>query len=170
MGLHGNKEDKESILKAFDVSSIYYDGSVKTSWSSPLSTRSDALIVLDSQIPFKFVNKGKPGEFPNRIRQYYWIDKWFNAFAFYNEGGEFSRWYCNIACPPKIEGSKLTFIDLDLDVLWVPPESPQILDREEFEKHRQKFNYPQDIVLKTEQSLQELLNMINNRIMPFDHF
>lgn len=169
LGIHKGKEG-EPMPPVFDVYSIYYDGKVKTQWASPLQTQTESLIVLEAKNPFRFIDRGKSGEFPNRIKQFYWKDKWFNAFAFYDEMGQFSRWYCNIACPPTIKNNQITFIDLDLDVLWIPPNKPEILDREEFEEHKVRFGYPEQIIVGAEKSLRQLLEMIDKRIEPFNEF
>lgn len=51
--------------------------------------------------------------------------------------------YIDIATPPEWDGSRLTFIDLDLDVIRRLNGSVEIIDQDDFEENRTAYDYPQ---------------------------
>ena len=61
----------------------------------------------------------------------------------------------------------LDYIDLDIDVLVSKNFEVKILDREEFEENSKKFGYSDDLIAKTFNTLDEILNKIKIREFPF---
>ena len=54
-------------------------------------------------------------------------------------------YYCNIASPTLYDGEALKYIDYDLDVKVFPDGDKKLLDVEEYEQHKRKMNYSDDI-------------------------
>ncbi len=59
-------------------------------------------------------------------------------------------YYCNISSPYVWDGEALKYIDYDLDIKVFPNGQYDILDHDEYERHREQMNYPEiiDKVLK----------------------
>lgn len=60
--------------------------------------------------------------------------------------------YTNLASPPIFEEGAIKFIDYDLDIKSYPDSPIKIVDVNEYERHKVKYNYPQklqDIISKT---------------------
>ena len=91
-------------------------------------------------------------------KEFYWLDRWYNVFRF---GGKF---YCNVTEPPSFDGSLLTYVDLDIDVLVDQDFSYRILDLEDFEL----YPYPAEVKQKARQALEELLSLVETRTFPFN--
>jgi uncharacterized protein len=100
-------------------------------------------------------------------REYYWMDRWYNVFRFGDPGGQLKSFYCNINEPPKFDGEVLNYIDLDIDVLVQPDFTYQVLDLEDFERHANLYQYPEDVKLNTRRALNDLVGLIEARAFPF---
>jgi protein associated with RNAse G/E len=99
--------------------------------------------------------------------EYYWLDRWYNVFKFFEPSGELRNFYCNLNMPPRFENNILDYVDLEIDVLVSKNFEVKILDREEFEENSKLFNYSTDLIKKTFDTLDELLKIIEAREFPF---
>ncbi|MDY7106151.1 MAG: DUF402 domain-containing protein [Actinomycetota bacterium] len=59
-------------------------------------------------------------------------------------------------------------VDLDLDVLRRGDGETEVLDRHEFDLHRVRLRYPDDVVERAEATLAEVLDAVRARRPPFD--
>jgi predicted RNA-binding protein associated with RNAse of E/G family len=62
------------------------------------------------------------------------MNRWYNTFEIHSHGDDHLKgWYCNVGRPAVLESSsRLSYIDLALD-LWVAPNRTQtVLDEDEF--------------------------------------
>jgi protein associated with RNAse G/E len=62
----------------------------------------------------------------------------------------------------------LDYVDLDIDVIVWDDSRTEILDMDEFESNAVKYRYPETLIKKTLQSLDELLELIDKRQFPFN--
>jgi len=71
----------------------------------------------------------------DRFVEHYYTNRWYNVFAVYDrDNGELKGWYCNVGEPAVIEDSRVSYVDLALD-LWISANGKQtVLDEDEFEK------------------------------------
>lgn len=106
-------------------------------------------------------------------------DRNYNVVLFWNADWTFSSYYVNIALPMQWDGELCSFVDLDLDVLLVTEDSRRIpgnydkpdvyvLDRNEYEERKVLYNYPPEIMERSEAALLEVLRQIESRAFPFD--
>ncbi|WP_341280988.1 DUF402 domain-containing protein [Paenibacillus sp. FSL H8-0537] len=92
--------------------------------------------------------------------------QWYNVVALLEEGG--IRYYCNLASPFARHGALLTYIDYDLDVIRLPDGSRQVVDEDEFELHKAKYDYPGDVQEQVQLGLGELLLKMDENAIPFN--
>ncbi|BAL86542.1 hypothetical protein AMIS_13220 [Actinoplanes missouriensis 431] len=80
-----------------------------------------------------------------------------------------SEIYCDVTTPPERTGpSQFTVIDLDIDVMRLRPGSRVVVDDEdEFEHHRRRFNYPDDVVKAAEEAAKTLRTALSDGSEPF---
>ena len=149
------------------VNSRTYDGTIKRSWKAELLEQRDSLLTLAGEFEMAvehpdlgYIRKGTISY------EYYWLDRWYNIFRFHEPSGELKNYYFNINMPPKFEGEVLDYIDLDIDVLVKPDWRCLVLDRDDFERNAALFGYSEDINVKVEQTLDELLKSIGERSVP----
>lgn len=152
------------------INSRKFDGKIHRSWKAELVEETENyyifLGIFDSE-----VNHSKLGVIRRETisYEYYWKNKWFNIFRFHEPEGNLRNFYCNVNMPPELRNGILDYIDLDLDVLVWQDFSYEILDVEEFEENILKYEYPDEIKKKAQESLQEILELIEKRAFPFDY-
>ena len=97
---------------------------------------------------------------------YYYKNKWYNVIVQFKKDDIY--YYCNIASPTIIEGKVIKYIDYDLDLRGFPDGSYKVLDESEYEYHKTKMNYPNEIDIIVKQELKNLINVYNQKEGPFD--
>jgi protein associated with RNAse G/E len=159
---------KEGDSSKITVRVLKHDGTEYRRWQAQLRTNEAGLIVLDAEFETD-VSHELLGEIRRGTRtvEYYWLDRSYNVFRFLNEDGSTRLWYCNINTPPEFDGSTLTYIDLDIDILVQPDSSFQVLDTEEFEMNCRKYGYSQAEKDEAEKAVNELARMVKARQFPF---
>jgi len=90
---------------------------------------------------------------------------WFNVVALIEPAG--IRYYCNIASPPYFTCGTLTYIDYDLDVILTLDGDYFVVDEDEYELHKQRYRYSDDVIIKIENGLEDLITRIEQKQAPF---
>ena len=154
--------------KTVTINSRKFDGAIHRSWKAkPIEKRGSLLVFV--------------GEFEEEVRhsklgvirrgtisyEYYWLDRWYNVFKFYEPEGGLRNYYCNLNMPPRFEGDILDYVDLEIDVLVSNDFAIEILDLEEFEENSRLFGYSDELKAQTFQTLDEILRIIEARAFPF---
>lgn len=98
---------------------------------------------------------------------WFFNDRWFNIIGILKK--DCIHFYCNIASPFLMDEEALKYIDYDLDIKVVEDFSYTTLDRNEYNKHKAKMEYPTKLKAILEQELQALKMMIEQRKYPFNH-
>jgi protein associated with RNAse G/E len=149
------------------VKSLKYDNSVRKSWSARLVENVEDSLVLEGT----FHNDVEHGEL-GRIEkgtvsvEYYCLSGWYSIFRFLTPHGKLRNYYCNVNMPPILEGSTLSYVDLDLDVVVWPDGKYKVLDIEEFEENSSLFAYPASVKQRALQALDELIELASRRKLP----
>ena len=160
-----------NIKRAVTVRTYKYDGSEHRHWRAQVSRQEDSLIVLDAKFEEEIRHPllGTVARETSSI-EYYWLDRWYNVFRFVEPTGELRNFYCNVNVPPVLQKNVLSYIDLDMDVLVAPDFSYSVLDEDEFAANAARFNYPREVLDKSESALKELISLIEQRAFPFGDF
>jgi protein associated with RNAse G/E len=139
-------------------------------WIQQVSVESD-----DGEMLVAGCRSGTPistsrGEFrsPYESQAYFWRDRWYNVIHLSRPGGETVLWYCNVTTPMKLQDGQITYIDLDLDVTVRPGGCIELLDSDEFEEHRLKYQYPAEVVDRAREAAGEVASLAQRREFPFD--
>ncbi len=98
---------------------------------------------------------------------WFFTDRWFNVIGILKKKS--IHFYCNIASPYVIDDEALKYIDYDLDIKVIEDFSYTTLDRNEYNKHKKKMEYPSDLKVILEAELAELKRRIEAREHPFSH-
>ena len=155
--------------KIVTVQALKFDGRLHRAWKANLVAQDDSHIIVE-------------GVFEEEIRhpqigtiamgtlstEYYWTHRCFSVFRFLQPSGELRNYYCNINLPAEFDGSVLTFVDLDIDVLVAPDFSYRVLDEEEFIANSALYDYPERVRNAVPHALAELVRIIERRDYPFD--
>ncbi len=159
-----NPHARERVL----VQSCKYDGSVRREWNACLVEHSDSLIVLegtfDEEIRHPLLGTIRAGTLSV---EYYWTTRWYSVFRFHEPEGPVRNYYCNINTPARLENGRLSYVDLDIDVLVATDFSYTVLDEDEFAQNAVTYAYPQDVQSRARRALAELCAAIEGRQFPF---
>jgi protein associated with RNAse G/E len=150
------------------VKTFKLDGKPHRSWNAELVRQEGSLLILDgmfsTDIEHDLLGTIAAG---TRSVEYYWMERWYNVFRFTHPTGALRNYYCNISVPPSFDGTTLSYVDLDLDILVAPDFSYQILDEEEFERNATLYGHENELRTKARLALEELIVMIDQRAFPF---
>lgn|GEM_PF-3761723 len=91
----------------------------------------------------------------------YFRRQWFDFL----EGRAY--YYLDIIQPPTFDGHTIRYIDLDLDLIVID-NGVQLLDEDEWQAHRLKFNYPTRVVERAWQAVAEALDWLDARPPTFE--
>ena len=147
-----------------------YNGTIHRSWQGELLFEDDSMLGIAAVFEHD-VKHPDLGLIENNTVsfEYFFMNKWFNAFRFHRPYGIFRNWYCNICVPPSFSGDTIDFIDLDIDIVVWPDGRVETLDMKEFVDNAVKFKYPPNIVEGAKTALSELLNLIETAQFPFNY-
>ena len=146
--------DDEIVVRVYK-----YDGRDHRTWRARVDKQVGPLIVLDAvfaeEVEHDLLGRIASGTIS---KEFYWLERWYNVFRFSD------RYYCNVTEPPSFDGSLLTYVDLDIDVLVEQDFSYRILDLEDFET----YPYPAEVKQKARQAVAELISLVAARSFPFN--
>ncbi|PYS98065.1 MAG: hypothetical protein DMF63_17580 [Acidobacteria bacterium] len=149
------------------VNSRKYDGSIRKSWTCELIENVDDRIIavgrFDAEVvhaDLGIIEKG------TLSYEYFWLDRWYNIFRFVTPDGAFRNYYCNVCMPPRFSDDVLDYVDLDIDVVVDADLTYRILDRDDFERNAELYNYSNDVRDRVDAALNELIELIRSRNLP----
>lgn len=88
---------------------------------------------------------------------------WFNVVVLFQQG-ELHEYYCNLSSPARLQMDQrlVSYIDLELDVLWTPGERVASVDQAEFAINRVRWRYPTQLVQTVETTRRELHQFVSS--------
>lgn len=97
---------------------------------------------------------------------YYFKDRWYNIISQMKKDGIY--YYCNIASPYIIEEGTIKYIDYDLDLRIFPKGDYKILDKLEYQYHKKKMNYSDDLDKVINNAMSDLIHDYSEGAIVFD--
>lgn len=97
---------------------------------------------------------------------YFFKDHWFNVIGMLKPDGIY--YYCNLSSPYLYDEEAVKYIDYDLDVRVSRDGTYKMLDEDEYLKHQVKYRYSEDIKKIIDQELKILIQMIEDKVEPFN--
>ncbi|HXD29751.1 MAG TPA: DUF402 domain-containing protein [Pyrinomonadaceae bacterium] len=157
------------MLQPITVRALKYDGAEHRRWSAVLVRQQDSLLVLDAKFEEEVQHDLLGTIALGTISlEYYWLDRWYNVFRFSEPSGRLRNYYCNVNVPPMFDGSVLSYVDLDIDILVNSDLSYQVLDLDEFDENAARYGYSVEVKDNAQRALSELISLIEKRHYPFD--
>ncbi len=90
----------------------------------------------------------------DRFIETYYTHRWYNIYEIHDgHDGTLKGWYCNVSYPARLEGDRLYYKDLALDLLVFPDGRQVVLDEDEFEA----LPLSPEIRAKAREALRELM-------------
>ena len=145
-----------------------HNGNIHKIWEEAvlLDIQEDCLVFANNRTKV-IESDGRSWKTREPAIMYFFKDKWYNIIGQYKKDG--IQFYCNIASPYIMDSNAVKYIDYDLDLRVFPDGSFKVLDRGEYNYHKQQMNYSKDLdlILKTE--LTNLINSVRKKEWPFNH-
>lgn len=91
--------------------------------------------------------------------QFFWPHRWYVLSAFYNDRALIHT-YASIIQPAEIQLERLTYVDLDLNILVKPDLRYEILTQAEFEQAVELLNYSEETRISALMALDTITNAI----------
>jgi protein associated with RNAse G/E len=155
--------------KSFTINSRKFDGQIHKKWKADLIEIQGDLLLFKGVFPEEIIHTHLGVIRPGTISyEFYWINRWYNIFRFHEPEGNLRNFYCNINQPLVLDTDVLDYVDLDIDVLVWKDLSYEVLDLDEFNDNARKYKYSTDLIQKAHISLNEILNLVKNKLFPFD--
>lgn len=151
------------------IESTKYDGSLHYKFDATLLSHEGPL--LTAAVAMGTVLDGYRGDVEVRtaFTALFWTDRYYNAYV--NEQAVFAGrvlTYANVGTPARLDGDVIRWVDLDLDVFTSEDGAVTLDDVEEFEQHRERFAYPEELVAEIFAARDELLRLARAGEYPFD--
>ncbi len=135
---------EELIGKWIHVQSYKHDGSLHRTWESAMIVDyTDDYIVTASTCNKVIEADGRRWFTREPAISFFFFHEWYNFIAMFKENA--IMYYCNIASPSIVSKNCIKYIDYDLDLKLMPDKSILQLDSKEYEFHRKKYNYSDDL-------------------------
>lgn len=150
------------------IHSYKHDGNIHKVWEEAilLEDNDDYLIFGNNKTKVTKAD-GRSWRTKEPSIMFFYKKHWFSVIAQIKEYG--IQYKCDIASPYVIDGNVLKYIDYDLDLKVFTNGAFKILDRKEYQYHREKMKYPDslDFILKNE--LSKLIEIVRKKDGPFDY-
>ena len=160
-------EEHSLLNKWIRIQSFKHDGSLHRTWENVLVLEcNDDYIVTASRRTQVIEADGRVWNTKEPAISVFYFNEWFNVIAMIKKNDV--CYYCNIASPSLIDKMTIKYIDYDLDLKLLTNEEILSLDEREYEYHRSKYNYSNDIDLICRHAFQKVKEMMEKKIFPFD--
>lgn len=97
---------------------------------------------------------------------FFYKRSWFNCIAQLKKTGLY--YYCNIATPYIIDEDVIKYIDYDLDLRVYPSGNYKVLDNNEYNYHKRKMRYSDEIDIIVNKELEKLIEKVQKKEIPFN--
>lgn len=158
--------NKIKIGDKLEIHCYKHNGKIHRTWDEAvvLDITEDYLVCGNNQTKVT-ENDGRTHRTKEPAIIFFYKNSWFNIIAQFKEFGLF--YYCNIASPYLLDGKIIKYIDYDLDLRVFPDGSFKILDRGEYNYHKNKMKYSDDIDYVLKKELSRLIDMAREKTGPF---
>ena len=150
----------------FIIHSYKHDGTIHRSWDEAiLLDVNDNYLVFGNNKTKVTESDGRSWRTKEPAVMFFYKKKWFNVIGQLKKNGIY--YYCNMASPFVIEGRTIKYIDYDLDLRVFPNGAFKILDRGEYNYHKNIMGYCNEIDTILKSDLTTLIDMTRNKKIPF---
>lgn len=150
-----------------NIHSYKHDSKIHRSWDEATYLNEDKEYMIFANFKTLVIESdGRTWRTKEPAIMFFSKNNWFNIIGQIKTTGIY--YYCNIASPFIIEEDTIKYIDYDLDLRVFPDGSFKILDRGEYQYHKKKMNYSDDIDKILKKELTELINKVRNKEYPFN--
>ncbi|QIL50999.1 DUF402 domain-containing protein [Weissella coleopterorum] len=148
------------------IKSYKHDGSLHRTWRETMilkTSENEIIGINDHTVVIE--DDGRRWVTREPAIVYFHRKYWFNIIAMIRDNG--ISYYCNLASPFVLDKEALKYIDYDLDVKVYPDGEKRLLDADEYQAHREKWQYSDEVDFVLSEHVKILVDWINQREGPF---
>jgi protein associated with RNAse G/E len=150
-----------------NIHSYKHDGNIHRTWSEAVFLdKIDNMYIFGNNKTQVMESDGRTWKTKEGAIIYFFENNWFNIVGQLKKDGIY--YYCNIATPFIIDNKTIKYIDYDLDLRVFPDGSFKILDRHEYQYHKNKMHYSNETDKVIKYELNKLIDMVREKIGPFE--
>ena len=157
---------KNNLGERYIIHSYKHDGSIHRAWDEAiLLDETKDYMVFGNDRTKVIESDGRSWKTKEPAIMYFFKNNWYNVIGQYKKDGIY--YYCNIASPFVIDQKTIKYIDYDLDLRVFPDGAFKVLDRGEYNYHKNKMNYSDEIDTVLKNELTDLIELARNKKGPF---
>ncbi|MEG1995421.1 MAG: DUF402 domain-containing protein [Bacilli bacterium] len=158
---------KNKINKDVTIHCYKHNGMLNKVWEEAviLDEKEDYIVVGNDNV-LVLRRDGRAWRTKEKAIVYFFKNHWYNVVVQFKRDGIY--YYCNMASPYIIDMNIIKYIDYDLDLRVYPKGKQKILDKNEYEYHKNIMKYSKDLDIIIQSELKTLLNLKENQLMPFN--
>ncbi len=150
------------------VASTKYDGSLHYEYpATVVADEGDRLLAWAPAGTLRRSYRGA-GPAPRHVLRFHEAGRYWNLEVAWEPDWRPNKHYVNIALPSTWADGTLRYVDLDLDVSCWADGRVLLLDQHEFAEHRDRFGYPDWLVERAWEAVDEVRALISSGLPPFD--
>lgn len=158
--------NKLTIGEKLEIHGYKHDGNIHRYWDEAvLIEENEDYLVFGNNKTKVIESDGRTWRTKEPAVLYFFKNNWFNVIGQLKKDGIY--YYCNMASPFIIEDHTIKYIDYDLDLRVLPEGSFKVLDRGEYNYHKQKMNYSTEIDTILKDELTILIDLAREKKGPF---
>src|SRR5690625_2569759 len=149
------------------IKSLKHDGSLHRQWQENYILKETRDVIIGFNHASKVIeSNGDEWQTREPAVFYFHRKHYFNVIALLREDGIY--FYVNLSRPYRLEKDILSYVDYDLDIMVNPNRQIELLDQEEYELHKKKYNYPKELQKTIESYLPYIYQLIESAEDPFN--
>ena len=141
----------------YEIQCYKHDGNIHRAWDEAvvLDIKKDYMVFANNRTKVTEA-EGVTWRTKEPAIMYFFENRWYNIIVQMKKDGIY--YYCNIATPFILEEGKIKYIDYDLDLRIFPKGDFRVLDKLEYEYHKKKMGYSNELDLVLKKALSDLIN------------
>ena len=157
---------KPKVGEMVKIIAYKHDGSLHRIWHKNVVLDADEkTLLLANHKTSVTENNGRTWVTKESAFVYFHDDCWFNIVCMFREDG--CHYYCNLSSPFAYDEDGVKYIDYDLDIKKYPDGKYFVLDEDEYELHKLKYDYGEDIDNILRYNVSKLKHWIEYKLGPF---
>ena len=146
---------------------LKHDGSIHRIWDkAALIYEDENKVIISNSKTLIRENDGRIWMAKEPSVSIYYKNRFFNIMGIIREQG--IHYYCNMASPCVFKDKKIKYIDYDLDLVKTVESNIKILDEDEYQENKAKYEYGEDLNKILRKELELLKNDAVNSLGDFD--
>lgn len=153
--------------RKFIIHSYKHDGNIHRAWDEAiLLDDCGEYLVFGNNRTKVIESDGRSWRTKEPAIMFFYKHNWYNIIGQLKKDGIY--YYCNMASPFILEDGAIKYIDYDLDLRVFPDGAFKVLDRGEYNYHKNIMHYSSDIDKILKDELTDLIDLVREKKIPFD--